>query len=330
MTQGGDAACVTVCQGHGASRPPSDTGGCDSVSRRPRVRTRRLDAQPPGRDGWAPLESFTPTSLAPMAPSTAHPVARLLLPLLGLVTPLAVACVPLDTSWTPPVAEDVSPDAEVVAADVPEPVDLDRRAGEPCEADEACGGGLLCLRGSCLLDCPAGLWGAECAESCPTGWPGGPVCSGRGSCDEGLRGSGVCRCGFGFEGDACGGAAVTRFTVTLFFDETGAIPDQNALEVRFGGELGASPALSLGLIPAGLGPGASHVVDVETPWVGPLRSIEVRPVLVGGDTIYEWTSLSAVRVTSGPFVWSGQGARFQGAGAVLPLDVATAGTSSAD
>eukprot|EP00759_Apiculatamorpha_spiralis_P057921 PhF_6_TR884/c1_g1_i1/m.1350 len=61
-------------------------------------------------------------------------------------------------------------------------------------------------------DCSAGRYGASCASLCPTGGLNSLVCSGKGTCFNGINGNGTCLCNFGYSGTSCsvecqGGAA---------------------------------------------------------------------------------------------------------------------------
>eukprot|EP01012_Entosiphon_sulcatum_P030297 TRINITY_DN3729_c0_g1_i6.p1 TRINITY_DN3729_c0_g1~~TRINITY_DN3729_c0_g1_i6.p1 ORF type:complete len:6116 (-),score=439.75 TRINITY_DN3729_c0_g1_i6:64-18258(-) len=50
-------------------------------------------------------------------------------------------------------------------------------------------------------ECTAGYWGSKCSGACPTS--ASEVCSGHGSCFDGLTGNGTCKCAKGYAGAAC-------------------------------------------------------------------------------------------------------------------------------
>jgi len=77
--------------------------------------------------------------------------------------------------------------------------------GAACRCDATFCGSDCSLSGSDCGICPNGRFGTGCANFCP-GYAAGPpvtVCSGHGTCGEGVPGSGLCICDAGYAGAAC-------------------------------------------------------------------------------------------------------------------------------
>ena len=71
--------------------------------------------------------------------------------------------------------------------------------GAYCTGESDCLSG-ACNDNACADTCADGSWGPSCA-ACPAFEA--VICGGRGSCDDGAAGSGVCDCTGGFHGDSC-------------------------------------------------------------------------------------------------------------------------------
>ena len=85
-------------------------------------------------------------------------------------------------------------------------------AGVPCSGSPCVGGVCRCGPGTCgpacnettacdVLGCPAGRYGAACAQECPRTAAG--VCNGHGQCLAKVYGTGLCTCDAGYAGVAC-------------------------------------------------------------------------------------------------------------------------------
>jgi len=82
-------------------------------------------------------------------------------------------------------------------------VDADCFSGE-CETslvDPDCVGPTCDTERRCTGACAAGLFGATCDQTCPGG--AATPCSGNGTCDDGVDGSGLCTCDDGYAGADC-------------------------------------------------------------------------------------------------------------------------------
>jgi len=82
-------------------------------------------------------------------------------------------------------------------------VDADCFSGE-CETvqvDPDCVGPTCATERRCTGACPAGLFGAVCDQACPGG--AATPCSGNGTCDDGIDGTGLCTCDAGYAGADC-------------------------------------------------------------------------------------------------------------------------------